>query len=139
VDSPAEALAGVVGVLRPGGMASLLVAQRLAAVLARALVGRFAEAAQALDDTDGRWGPADPLPRRFDRAQVLGLLDAAGLRPRMVHGVRLFTDLVPEALVDGDDARAALLDLERRAGDHSDHPELAALAAQLHVVAVRDG
>jgi SAM-dependent methyltransferase len=142
VDEPAEALGAVAQVLRDGGAASLLVAQRLAVVLARALAGRFAEAAHALDDPDGRWGQADPLPRRFDASSIIGLAEAAGLSTRhesaQVHGVRLFSDLVPEALVDGEDARAALLSLEQRAGDHPDHPELASLAAQLHVVAVRE-
>ena len=99
--------------LRPGGAASLLVAQRLAVVLARALAGRFAEAAHALDAPDGRWGQADPLPRRFDASSIVALAEAAGLStrrpPGLVHGVRLFSDLVPEALVDGEDARAALL------------------------------
>lgn len=138
VDEPREAVQAVASVLRPGGAASLLVAQRSAVVLARALAGRFAEAAHALDDPDGRWGAADPLPRRFDQPQIVALVEAAGLAPRLVHGVRLFSDLVPDALVDGDEARAALLDLEHRAGDHGNHPALAALAVQLHVVAVRD-
>lgn len=139
VDEPREAVQAVAAVLRTGGAASLLVAQRSAVVLARALAGRFAEATHALGDPDGRWGPADPLPRRFDQPQFMALVAAAGLTPSQVHGVRLFSDLVPEALVDGDDARAALLDLERRAGDHGNHPALAALGVQLHVVAVRDG
>ena len=138
VDDPRAALGAVAGVLRSGGAASLLVAQRGAAVLARALAGRFTEAAHALDDPDGRWGAADPLPRRFDRSGLLSMVQQAGLSARRVHGVRLFSDLVPEALVEGDQARAALLDLERRAGEHPDHPALAELAAQLHVVAVRD-
>jgi S-adenosylmethionine-dependent methyltransferase len=138
VDEPREALDAVAGVLRPGGAASLLVAQRSAVVLARALAGRFVEAVHALDDPDGRWGPADPLPRRFDRSGLVALVEAAGMVARQVHGVRLFSDLVPDALVDGDDARTALLELERRAGDHPDHPSLAALATQLHVVAVRE-
>lgn len=137
VEEPRQALAAVAAVLRPGGVASLLVAQRSAVVLARALAGRFAEATHALDDPDGRWGAADPLPRRFDQPVLLDLVRSAGLSVREVHGVRLFSDLVPAALVDGDDARAALLDLERRAGQHPDHPALAALATQLHLVAAR--
>ncbi|HEX8497021.1 MAG TPA: methyltransferase domain-containing protein [Actinomycetales bacterium] len=134
VDDPAAALATVAQVVRPGGTVSLLVAQRSAAVVARALAGRFAEAAHALDDPDGRWGRADPLPRRYDESGVVPLLTRVGLQVQQVHGVRLFSDLVPEALVDGDDARAALLDLERRAADH---PGLASLATQLHLVAGR--
>lgn len=137
VDDPAAALAAVARVVRPGGLVSLLVAQRSAVVMARALAGRFTEAAHALDDPDGRWGADDPLPRRFDESTLVPLVAAAGLRVRQVHGVRIFSDLVPAALVDGDAARTALLDLERRAGDHPDHPVLAALATQLHVVAER--
>jgi S-adenosylmethionine-dependent methyltransferase len=137
VDDPLLALRVLAATLRPGGVASLLVAQRSAVVLARALAGRFTDAARALDDPDGRWGPADPLPRRFDEPVVRALVADAGLGQVRVHGVRLFSDLVPDALVDGDDARTALLDLERRAGAHPDHPELVALATQLHVLAVR--
>lgn len=138
VDEPSTALRALAAVLRPGGAASLLVAQRTAVVLSRALAGRFTEAAHALDDPDGRWGPADPLPRRFDRPALLAMVESAGLSPRQVHGVRVFSDLVPEALAEGEPARAALLELERRAGAHPDHPALAELAGQLHVVAFRD-
>ncbi|GMA85437.1 hypothetical protein GCM10025868_06870 [Angustibacter aerolatus] len=65
------------------------------------------------------------------------LLTAAGLAPRDLHGVRLFSDLVPEALVDGEEVRSALLALERAVGAHPDHPGLAALATRLHVRAHR--
>jgi S-adenosylmethionine-dependent methyltransferase len=138
VDDPAAAARGALTVLRPGGLASLLVAQRLGGVLARALSGRFAEARRMLDDPDGRGSDEDPLPRRFDAAAVLDLVRAAApgeLDVRLVQGVRLFTDLLPGALVDGDpDAAEALLALERAAGDHPGHRELVALASHLHVV-----
>ncbi len=137
VDDPAAAVASVAAAVRPGGLVSLLVAQRSAAVIARALAGRFAEAAHALDDPDGRWGLDDPLPRRYDESTLVPLVSAAGLAVREMHGVRLFSDLVPAALVDGEAARTALRDLERRAGNHHDHPGLVALAAQLHLVAER--
>ncbi len=140
-DDPPAALADARAVLRPGGLLSLLVLQRLGAVLARALAGRFTEARTLLDDPLGRTGPDDVVPRRFDRQVVLDLLAADGLQLRAVHGVRLFPDLLPGMLLDGDpSARAALLDLERAAGDHDALPELAAIAAQLHVIAqVRPG
>ena len=74
--------AALAAVLRPGGTLSLLVANRNAVVLARALAGRFAEARHALDDPDGRWGAGDPLPagspsRRWSRCSA-----TAGLRSR---------------------------------------------------------
>jgi S-adenosylmethionine-dependent methyltransferase len=137
VEDPAVALAAVARALRPGGVASLLVAQRSAAVVARALVGRFGEAAVALDDPDGRWGAADPLPRRFDAPALVRLVESAGLAVRRVAGVRLFSDLVPEALLESEESRAALLALERRAGDGADGAGLVALATQLHVLAQR--
>jgi SAM-dependent methyltransferase len=137
VDDPSDALAAVVRAVRPGGVVSLLVAQRSAAVVARALTGRFAEATQALDDPQGRWGAADPLPRRFDAPVLLALVRSAGLAVRHLHGVRLFSDLVPEMLLEGEDARTALLELERRAGDDGGDASLLALATQLHVLAER--
>ena len=47
------------------------------------------------------------------------------------HGIRVFSDLVPSALVDfHPDAGAALLALERAAAEH---PALWEIATQLHV------
>jgi S-adenosylmethionine-dependent methyltransferase len=137
VDEPRVAAQDAFDVLRPGGLVSMLVAQRLGAVVARALSGRFAEAAGLLDDPLGRYGDRDPLPRRFDEASVLDLFSGRDLRVRAVHGVRLFTDLLPGALVDGDpEAFEDLLLLERAAAVH---PALTAIAAGLHVVLERAG
>ncbi len=135
VDDPRAAVEDAVDVLRTGGLVSLLAAQRLGAVLARALSGRFAEAAQLLDDPAGRAGESDPVPRRFDEAGLRDLLSGRPVRVRAVHGVRLFTDLLPGVLVDGDpEAARALVALERLAGDHPEHRELVAMAAQIHLV-----
>ena len=137
VDDPKAAVLDMLEVLRPGGLVSVLVAQRMGALLARALSGRFAAARRLLDDPQGRTGPQDPIGRRFDRAGLLALFAAEPVRLRAAHGVRLVTDLLPGALVDGDpDAVQGLLDLERAA---SEHPELAAVCAQLHVVLQRAG
>lgn len=136
VDDPQAAVREAIEVLRPSGLVSLLVPQRLGAVLARALSGRFSDAHHLLDDPAGRIGDADPLPRRFDRTGVLALFHGQPVEIRAVHGVRLFTDLLPGILVDGDPEVAdGLLELERAASDHPAHPELASLAAQLHVLA----
>jgi SAM-dependent methyltransferase len=138
VEDPRAAVADAVGALRPGGLLSLLVAQRLGAVLARALSGRFLDAHRILDDPLGRCGDGDPLPRRYDEPAIVDLLSGTPAQVRLVHGVRLFTDLLPGALVDGDpEAARVLLDLERATSDHPAHPALVGLAAQLHVVAAR--
>ena len=135
VDDPAQALAVVATVLRPGGTLSLLVASRYAAVLARAVAGRFDEARAVLADPDGRWGPGDPLPRRFTEAGLTTLLAGAGLQVAAVQGVRTVSDLVPGTLVDGEPGAAeALVELETATAVL---PEFRALATQLHVRAVR--
>src|SRR5207247_133679 len=106
---------------------------RNAVVLARAVTGHLTEARHALDDPSGRWGPGDPLPRRFTESQLVGLLERAGLAVGAVHGVRTFADLVPEALLDAEPTAArALRDLEAAVAEH---PDFRALASQLHVLA----
>jgi SAM-dependent methyltransferase len=137
VEDPQAALTATATVLRPGGLASVLVAQRLAVVLARALSGRFAEAQHALHDPGGRWGDGDPVPRRFDAAGAGALLAAAGLEVREQAGVRVFTDLVPGALLDAEPRAAeALLALETAVAEH---PVLSGVAAALHLIAVSTG
>jgi SAM-dependent methyltransferase len=134
VDDPAVAVAAVARVLRGGGLASVLAAGRGAAVVSRALAGHFDEAAHALGDDRGRLGPADGLVRRFSEMELSRLLDDAGLHPQSVHAVRVFTDLVPGALLDDPAATEALLALEEAVASR---PEFRVLATQLHVLAVR--
>jgi SAM-dependent methyltransferase len=135
VDDPEQALQAMAAILRPGGVFSLLVAQRNAVVLARALAGHLREAHEALLDPDGRWGTSDPMPRRYDEAAVSDLLENAGLVVHTVHGVRTFSDLVPAAFVDSEPGAAESLgELERAA---SQHPAFRAIATQLHVIATR--
>ncbi|GAA1475882.1 methyltransferase [Nocardioides aestuarii] len=131
VDDPAAALATITEVLRPGGVLSLLVAQRHAAVVARAMAGHFEQARALLDTTEavGRSG------RRFTRDELESLLASAGLSVDSVHAVRVFSDLVPGSLLDLEPGgTAALLELEQAVAER---PEYAPLAAQLHVLARR--
>jgi S-adenosylmethionine-dependent methyltransferase len=131
VDDPAEALATLAGVLRPGGRLSLLVAQRNAAVVARAMAGHFAQALSLLDDA----APAGRAGRRFTAAEAADLLAGAGFAVESVHGIRVFTDLVPGSLLDLEPgAPAALAELEAAVAQR---PDFLPLAAQLHLVAAR--
>jgi SAM-dependent methyltransferase len=135
VDDPDDALAAVAAVLRPDGVASVLVANRVAAVVARVAAGRLGEARALLADPSGTAGPGDPLARRFVPAELDRLVTGAGFEIRSSHGVRVFADTVPTALVDID-PRAVddLVALERAAAED---PSYATLATQLHVLAVR--
>ncbi len=162
VDAPAAAMAAIARVLRPGAAVSVLAASAVAAVVHRALAGRFDEArrllggiaagltgpdglaakkasAAALGRPDGQDGAGGEhsaaAPRRFTLAGVTGLIEAAGLRPGAAHGVRVFADLVPGIFADGDPGAAdALLALERAA---SAHPAFHDLATQFHVLGYR--
>jgi SAM-dependent methyltransferase len=135
VNEPAAALAGTVAMLRPGGLASIVVANMLAVVLHRAIAGRFDEALHALRDPGGRCGPTDPVPRRFSLARLEALAAGAGLTVVATHGARVFVDLVPGGLLDADPgAVRTLLALEAEAADV---PALRDVAAQLHVLARR--
>ncbi len=138
VDDPTAALAGIAAVLTAKGHLSLVVAGRLAVVLAKVLAGEVRQAQEALTSPDGRWGKADPLPRRFDVEGLVTLLDVAGFTPLQVHGVRVFTDLVPPSALDSAADRAAVAELERAAATHPHYAEaLGSLGAGIHVIAQR--
>jgi S-adenosylmethionine-dependent methyltransferase len=160
VDSPAAAMTTVASVLRPGGAVSVLATSAVAAVIHRALAGRFDEARRLLAAVGGpagsgpagggqagggqAGGPAGRPgsgadggagPRRFTLAEVTGLIEGAGLRPGAAHGIRVFTDLVPGSFADVDPGAAdALLALEQAA---STHPAFHDFAAQFHVLGYR--
>ncbi len=132
VDDPAAAIETIRTVLRPGGHLSLLLAQRHAAVVARAMAGHFAQAVAMLDDTTGS-GSHSRTGRRFTRDEAGDLLLAGGFEVVSVHGVRVFADLVPGSLLDLEPgASGALVDLERAVADR---PEYLPLATQLHLLA----
>ncbi|WP_048553966.1 class I SAM-dependent methyltransferase, partial [Nostocoides japonicum] len=137
VDDPDVAVAAISRVLAPGGVVSVVAAQRLATVLAHALTGRFDQARAALDAPDGRWGPGDPLARRFDRDELVEVLQAHDLAVTDAHGVRIVTDLVPSACVDSEAERLELLALEDAMAAHPDAAVLGRLGAVVHVLATR--
>ncbi|GAA3196097.1 methyltransferase [Nonomuraea roseoviolacea subsp. carminata] len=135
VDDPIGAMTAVAGLLRRGGAVSVLAANPVAAALHRALAGHFDEARAALADPEGRWGDRDPTPRRYTAEALSELLAATGFAVGAVHGVRVFADLVPSRLVDGEPGAAeALVALEQVAAGH---PVLRDIATQLHVLARR--
>lgn len=132
VDDPVRVVEALATVLRPGGAASVLVASRAAAVLSRAMSGNLDVAAGLLDSPDGSVGPRDTLRRRYDADGVAALLRAAGLQVEQIHGVRVFADLLPPAVAEGDPR--ALLDLELAVAAR---PPYRDIAAQLHLFARR--
>lgn len=133
VDDPQASLVTLAGVLRPGGRLSVLVANRAATVLARALGGHINDALRALRDPNGRWSESDAIRRRFDSEGLRALLAAAGLRLDRLHGVGVVADLVPGGVLDGvPGATEALRELELIAAAQ---PPYSDVATQLHALA----
>jgi SAM-dependent methyltransferase len=131
VDDPHAAVRAGIAVLRPRGLVSLLVHNRTAAVAARIAAGRLVEARRMIGDPSGHGGDGDPLARRFTIAELDALIALTGLVSRRTHGVRVFTDTVPAALLDDAAAVEDLLAIEHAAaGD----PAYLAVAARLHAL-----
>lgn len=157
VDSPSAALAAIARVLRPGGTVSVLAANTVAAVLQRALAGRYAEARAMLPGVaPPREAPSGTAPqapsgtapeassgtapegpsgaaRRFTLPELTALIEGAGLRVGDTHGIRIFSSLLPGAGADPATAEA-LRELEEAAATC---PPLRDIATRLHVLAYR--
>jgi S-adenosylmethionine-dependent methyltransferase len=130
VDSPADVAGGIAAVLRPGGAASVIVANRAAAVLARAGAGAIDAALALLRDPEGRTEAKDP--RRFDVETATSLLAKAGLTVEEVHGIRVVADLVPGTALERD--HAALTAFELATAGQSPYRDI---ATQVHLLARR--
>ncbi|QYJ04727.1 methyltransferase domain-containing protein [Nocardioides panacisoli] len=130
VVDPADGLARIREVLRPRGHLSLLVAQRHAAAIAKAVSGHLQSALDLLGDG------GDDVARgthRFTAEEVTALLTAAGFTVDALQAVRVFADLVPGSLLDLEPGAATtLIELERVAAAR---PEYRSLATQLHALA----
>lgn len=130
VEDPAAALSTLVRVLRPGGTLSLLVAQRHAAVVARAMAGHFQQAKVLLEDA-----ASSASTHRFTAEEITAVLENAGFDTTALHAVRVFADLVPSSLVDLEPGAAtALVELEQAVAEL---PEYLPLATQIHALATR--
>ncbi|GLY01868.1 MULTISPECIES: methyltransferase domain-containing protein [Actinoplanes] len=132
VDDPTGVLAAITAALRPGGAVSLLVANRAAAVLNRAVNGQLRAASALVTDPAGRAGPRDTLLRRYDATSAGDLLTAAGLQVEATHGVRVFADLLPAAVIEEDPQ--AVLELETALSSLSPFRDI---ASQVHLFARR--
>ena len=124
VDAPAEALAAMGEVLRPGGALSLLVALRHSLVLTQALAGHLALARRSYAD-----------PRRLDYDDVMALVQRAGFLVLASHGIGAIADQVPERMVEAEPG--AYEELAALEAEISQDPAFRALAPSVHVFAQR--
>lgn len=134
VDDPKNTVAAMAGAVAPSGAVSVLVANRTAALLHRAVAGKLTEAAALAEDPAGRL-PSETLLRRFDTEGLLALLTDAGLVVELVQGHGVLNELVPgSALQQDPSAQDALASLELKLART---PPLRDIAARLHAVARR--
>jgi SAM-dependent methyltransferase len=136
VEDPKNTVGAMAEAVVPGGAVSVVVSNRYAAVLHRALAGRLADARDLLDDPAGQL-PGEYLLRRFDTDGLRRLLADAGLTVELVQGSGVLTDVVPGAVLElNAGAAEALAELELRV---STIAPLRDVATRLHAVARRSG
>ncbi len=155
VDNPAAALAEIAAAVRAGGLVSILLANPAAGVLSRALAG---DVTSALDELRALAEPAPigglsaasgspsagpgsatvggaTVAGRLDSSAVTTLCARVGLVVEQVHGVGVFTELVPGAELEGRPGGLAALDeLEELAAGREPFRDI---ASRLHVLARR--
>ncbi len=127
VDHVDRTFAGLAHAVRPGGLLSVLVANPLAAVVARALAGEPVLALRelrALDEPGERLGP--------DAVETLCLRHSLQIEAR--HGIGAFSDLVPGVALDTPGAREAVRALDAETAGRA---PFADLAARIHLLARR--
>jgi S-adenosylmethionine-dependent methyltransferase len=136
VDDAAAAVSALATATAAGGSVSVLVTGRYAAVLARALTGKLAEARAVLLDPDGRLGPDDALRRRLDAGALRALLEATGtLRVEVLQGDGVLDGWIPGSVRDGGPAAAReVAELENLVAAAA---PLLDVAARLHALARR--
>jgi S-adenosylmethionine-dependent methyltransferase len=127
-------VAAMVEALAPGGAVSVVVANRYAAVLHRALAGRLGDARALLDDPAGQL-PGESLLRRFDTDGLRRLLVDAELSVELIQGSGALADVVPGQVLDQSPGAAeALAELELRAATIG---PLRDIATRLHAIGRR--
>ncbi|TDV46332.1 methyltransferase family protein [Actinophytocola oryzae] len=136
VDDPKNTVAAMAEAVAPGGVVSVLAANRTAALLHRAVTGKLDEATRLAEDPTGRL-PGETLLRRFDTEGLLALLTDAGLTVEILVGHGVLSELVPGSVLRQDSsARDALAALELKLAST---PPLRDIAARLHAMARRAG
>ncbi|MEP6598878.1 MAG: methyltransferase domain-containing protein [Actinomycetota bacterium] len=129
VDQPEVALAAIVRAVRPGGLVSVLVANPAAGVLARALAGDLTGAIAELRALDR---PGRQLRGVGD---VVALCTNTGLLVEQVHGVGVFAELIPGAVLDARPGGVeALAELEQAAAQRGPFRDI---AGRLHLLCRR--
>ncbi|WP_033292359.1 methyltransferase domain-containing protein [Amycolatopsis jejuensis] len=128
VDEPRAVLDALATAVSAGGAVSVLVANRNAAVLHRALAGRIGEAQRLLESAEGIV-TGDTVLRRYDSSGLTESLVAAGLEVTLLQGDRVISDVVPGEVREDELAEFELASAKV--------PALLDVAGRLHAIARR--
>ena len=125
VPNPAEAVRQIAAVLRPGGAASLLLANPVAAVIGRLLAG---DVSAALD------GFRRSATSAYSAQAATDQCAAAGLAIESIEGIGVFTELVPGIDLERPGVMQTLGELEAASAGISPYRDI---ASRMHLVARR--
>lgn len=130
-DDPAPMLSGLVGLVRLGGLVSVLSLNTEAIAMRSGLQGRWREAVASLEagtEMDSQY----VLSREHTREEITEIIEAAGAKAKAWYGVGVFTDHLTEKLVVDDPAEVYLA--EWLAGDRDPYRQVARC---FHLIAKR--
>jgi ubiquinone/menaquinone biosynthesis C-methylase UbiE len=125
VDHLPTAFSAIVSAMRPGAALSVLVDNPVASVLARALAGEVTAALAELRGLTTTFGQAGP-------ESIQALCRVAGLVVQSVHGIGVFSELVPGAALEAPGALEALALLE---AESATRPPFSEIASKVHLLA----
>lgn len=137
-EDPLAVLGRMIAAIVPGGALSVVIANPVAAVLARAIsgdvVGALGELARHAPGTSEG---DEPVPAVLDAAAIARVCAAEGLVIEITQGIDVLADLVPGAILESTPgAVAALARFEQAAARVEPYRSI---ASRLHLIARRPG
>ncbi len=120
VEAPLATLDGLARILTPGGLLSLVVANRFSEPLKMALAKFDFDAARlAINAKESAADLFDNAPKKtFSLEELEGAIGRSGLKIESRYGVRIFADYLPEAVVQLPGNYRLLFELEKEAASH---------------------
>lgn len=120
----AALLKSLVGLLRPGGGLSLLAANRANEPLKAAIVGHDLPAAAGLLEAASPRTQAATLERVFGMDELTSMFANAGVTLLNALPIRVVADYLPQALMEHEDGRRQLLELETRLSTRPEYRDI---------------
>lgn len=108
-----EAWRALAALVAPGGLLSVVVPNRFSTAVGLAIRGLIPRAREAIQGALGEPDMTIGVRRRlYDIPTIVGSMQANGIEPIAVRGVRVFADLMPQQILEQDLESAIALDVE---------------------------